>query len=40
MQLTRVTGRPYGSFRLRTYECDGCKVSYSEGEADEKQDED
>jgi hypothetical protein len=33
MKLARVTGRPYGRNRLRTYECDSCKVSYTEGEA-------
>ncbi len=35
MKLARVTGRAYGRYRLRTYECDSCKVSYTEAESED-----
>jgi hypothetical protein len=38
MKLARVTERAYGRYRLRTHECDICKLSYTEGEADQGQD--
>jgi len=37
MTLARVIPRAYGRYRLCTYECEACKLSYSEAEADEEQ---
>ncbi len=35
MKLARVTERAYGRYRLRTHECDSCKLSYSEADSDD-----
>ena len=32
MRLSRVTERAYGRYRLRSYECGTCRLSYTEGE--------
>jgi rubredoxin len=34
MKLARVTGRPYGRYRLATYECALCNVFYTEAQSD------
>ena len=34
MKFARVTGRAYGRYRLTTYDCKACEVSYTEAEAD------
>ena len=36
MKLARIIARAYGRYRLRTFECETCKVSYTEGEPDEE----
>jgi hypothetical protein len=34
MKLARVTGRPYGRYRLATFECAACRLSYTEAQSD------
>ena len=34
MTFARVTGRAYGRYRVVTYECEVCKVAYTEAGPD------
>jgi hypothetical protein len=40
MKLSRVIERAYGRYRLRSYECGACRVSYTEGEPEQERGQD